>query len=108
MDKLSTYRQPVVTASGIFIGFILNFTMHWMTQAFTRYLVKEIIVAISVCVCISLLIIVLYRILRIDYPRDRTEAYYKRTLKMFIIGISTPFLAILIIMIGKMVTNVFN
>ena len=29
-DKLQTFRQPMVTATGIILGFVLNFVASWV------------------------------------------------------------------------------
>ena len=96
----------MVTATGIFLGFMLNYTSNWLPTAFTDRWKRDIFVAVSISTCIAFLIIVLFRILRMNYPRQHVEQYYQKTLKLFLIAISIPFFAFLIIMIEKFVTNV--
>jgi hypothetical protein len=106
MDKIQQYRQPMVTATGIFLGFMLNFTTGWVPNAFSKNLFVDILVAISVTTSIALLLIVLFRILRMNYPANLVNEYYKKTLILFLIGISIPFLAFLVILIDKFVMKV--
>ena len=92
MDDLHYYRPPMVTATGIFLGFMLNFASHWVTTAFTKYVVRDTIVGISILLSITLLLVVLYRILNRHYPAEKEDAYYQRTLHLFIIAASFPFI----------------
>jgi hypothetical protein len=48
---------------------------------------------------------VLYRILNINYPRERAEKYYHKTLLFYIVGISIPFAAIVVIVIKGIIIN---
>jgi heme/copper-type cytochrome/quinol oxidase subunit 2 len=98
-DKIQHYRQPMVTATGIVLGFILNFASQWATNAFTNYRFKEFVIGISLCICIPVLLAVLYRVLNMHYPREKAASYYQHTLVLFITGIGIPFLAIIIVMI---------
>lgn len=107
MDPIQPYRQPVVTATGIFLGFMLDFTLGWLPQAFTKNHIKDILIAISIIISVPLLIIVLFRILRMGYPAGRAREYYRGTLVLFVIAISLPFLSLLVIVIQKLITNIF-
>lgn len=78
MDKIQNYRQPIVTATCIILGFTLNFSSIWVTDAFSKHWLKVIIVCISLSLCITTLMVVLYRILNINYPKDEAEEYYKK------------------------------
>jgi uncharacterized membrane protein YqhA len=104
-DKIQPYRQPMVTATGIFLGFTLNFASHWVTNAFASDRLKEIVIGTGLIVCITLLLIVLYRILKMDYPKENAQAYYKKTLVLFVTGIGIAFLAIIITMIESFIIN---
>lgn len=94
-DKLQAVRQPMVTATGIILGFMLNFLTSWMktTSKFPGldYIVQFFLIAGTV-----LLVVCLYRILRLDYPRSRAEQYYHRTLALFIVGIVLAFVGVFI------------
>lgn len=88
----------MVTVLGIFLGFLLNGAYGWVGHAFATRRFKETVMAAGLCVCTSLLLVVLFRILNMNYPKDRAEKYYRLTLYLFITGISTAFLSILVIM----------
>jgi len=95
-DKIQAFRQPMVTATGIILGFMLNFAANWVKTESPlgdglAYFVGFCVLAGAVS-----LILVLYRILRMSYPRDRGEQYYNRTLRLFIFGIGISFLGALI------------
>jgi len=102
---LQNFRQPIVTAAGLILGFILDFAGTWLTKAFTEQPFKDLIVALGLIVCITLLLIVLFRILRMDYPRDKVEVYYKKTLHLFVLGISIPFVIIIILVIERIINR---
>jgi hypothetical protein len=102
--EIQNYRQPLVTATGIFLGFMLNFANGWMPTSFTTYKVRDSIIAIGTLSSIALLIVVLHRILRVIDPPD-VNRFYKRTLLLFILGISIPFLTMVVIVLRKLVLN---
>lgn len=104
-DKIQPYRQSMVTATGILLGFILNFSSVWTSKAFSNNRIKEIVIAISLCICIPLLITVLYRILRYNVPAEKAERFYNKTLLIFISALSAVFLAILITLIESAIKN---
>lgn len=107
MDNIQPYRQPMVTATGIFLGFMLNFTSAWMPIAFAKDKFRDIVLAIAVTLCLASLILVLIRMLRMTYPVEPGK-FYRRTLILFIIGITIPFFAFLLIAIEKFITNFFH
>ena len=93
-DKIQTFRQPMVTATGIILGFVLNFVASWVKTDSPvgdglAYLIGLCVVAGTVS-----LILVLFRILNLDYPREKAQQYYHRTLVVFIVGISLAFLGV--------------
>jgi hypothetical protein len=104
-DKLQYYRQPMVTTIGIFLGFVLNVASGWITNAFAGRRLKEIVTAIGLCACIILLLIVLYRILRMDYPKEKAGPYYRKTLFLLITAFGVAFLSIFIVMIESFIIN---
>src|SRR5215510_7078231 len=104
-DRISQYRQPMVTATGIFLGFMLNFTSVWIKDAFVKYIFKDIVVAIGITVCLFTLLLVLFRMLRMNYPTHPDE-FYRRTLRLFLVGITVPFFAFLIVIVHKLIVTV--
>jgi hypothetical protein len=99
MENIQSYRQPMVTATGILLGFMLDFATAWIPGAFQQNTTREVLVAMGLLLCIPLLVIVLFRILNMRYPKDNAEDYYMKTLLMFILGVTIPFVMVLIVMI---------
>ncbi len=99
-DQLKSYRQPLVTATGIILGFILNFASEFV-ETDTQNNSTAYIVGICVLIGIVCLIIVLSRVLRMRYPKDRAEEYYNKTLHYFIFGVSISFVGVMIKMVGN-------
>jgi hypothetical protein len=97
----------MVTATGIFLGFMLNLTNEWIKQAQPLQRVRDAVMAIGILCSLSLLLLVLYRILKMSYP-EHPEKFYKRTLRYFLIGISIPFLAFLSITLEKIIATWFS
>lgn len=104
-DKLKNVRQPIVTATGILLGFTLNIAANWVPKAFTSPRYLEYLLGISLCIHIPISIVVLYRILNLNYPKDKADAYYRKTLILFITGISLYFLLIVFSMIESAIVN---
>ena len=67
-----------------------------------RQQIRDSIVAAGTLPSIALLVIVLYRILRLVGP-ERQLRFYKKTLHLFIIGISLPFFSMVVIMLRELV-----
>lgn len=100
-DKIQSYRQPIVTATGIILGFILNFAATFVKtdssiSVFLAYTIFACILTGIFC-----LIIVLLRALKMNYPKDKAESYYGRTLFYFIFGVSISFLGVMIEMVSS-------
>jgi len=104
-DKIQFYRAPLVTVTGILLGFVLNFSSNWVTKAFSTDSFREVIIGTGLSICICLLLIVLYRILNMNYPKDKAEVYYKKTLILFISGIGIVFFSIMMVMIESYMTH---
>src|SRR5689334_979839 len=102
MDEVQPYRQPLVTATGIFLGFMLNFTNDWIRGTSSMQRFRDVIVGISIIASLTLLLVTLFRILRMSYPTDPV-VFYRRTLFYFLVGISIPFLAFILIIAEKFV-----
>ena len=95
----------MVTATGIFLGFMLEFVNSWMPASFTAYKFRDAVVGLGTISSIALLIIVLFRILRMNYTARSEEVYYSKTLRLFLVGISIPFFSLVIVMIQKLVVS---
>ena len=92
----------MVTATGILLGFMLNFASSWVPKAFSTHVFIESIIGICLMTCVPLLVIVLHRVLTMRLPERNIETYYMTTLRLFIIGVSLPFLTLVIIMLKNL------
>ena len=94
-DNIQNYRQPMVTAIGIILGFVLGFTGKWATESSTVFDIGDYIVFVGLIISILLLIVALFRILNnaeIIHPGK----YYNTTLKLFIVGVCIAFVGVFI------------
>lgn len=107
MDKVHPYRQPMVTATGIFLGFMLNFTSEWTRQTILFQRFRDVVVAISIVTSLALLLLTLFRTLSMSYPANPYK-FYRKTLLFFLIGISIPFVAFVMVIIEKFVISFFR
>ena len=98
-DKLKYFRQPIVTASGILLGFVLNMAGGWAANPQKRQDYHSLIIVVCLAICILLLLIVLFRALNMNYPKEGAEDYYKRTLLFLILGILIIFINIMYLII---------
>lgn len=94
-ENIQNYRQPMVTAIGIILGFVLGFTGKWATETVTETHISDYFVSIGLFSSIILLITALFRILNNNYPKENTAKYYRRTLFIFISGVSLSFVGII-------------
>jgi hypothetical protein len=104
-DKIQAYRQPLVTATGIILGFILNFTSSFVKT--DNGLNDTIAYSIGICILIGIisLIIVLGRVLKMKYPKEKAETYYQSTLTLFLFGVSISFIGVMIDMFANFMTD---
>jgi len=94
----------MVTATGIFLGFLLNFTGQWIREARPVQRLRDVVVAVGISISLCLLLLVLFRILRMNAHTD-PEKFYRTTLLLFLIGISIPFVAFLVTIIEKVILS---
>lgn len=104
-DKIQSHRQPLVTATGIILGFILNFASSYVKNESNLPAFLDYLVGFFILIGIFCLIIVLKRILQMNYPRDKAEQYYQKTLNYFIFGVSISFIGVLIDMFANFITE---
>jgi uncharacterized membrane protein YjfL (UPF0719 family) len=102
-DKIQGYRQPMVTATGIILGFVLNFASSWVRTDSALPEVLAFVVFGLILIGMVCLVLVLNRVLRMGVPAATAERYYQRTLSLFIIGVSSAAAGILIDMLGNFV-----
>lgn len=99
-NNINNYRNPMVTAIGIILGFVLAYMGKWATEPTIQK--GDLGVAIGFLIGISLLIVALYRILNNRVEKEREEAYYHRTLKIFMLGIICSFIGTLLTIFQEM------
>lgn len=90
-DHLFNFRQPLVTAAGIILGFVLNFATD-LVKRDSKSDVIALLILLFTLTGISFLIVTLYRILNNDYERDNAKKIYRRTLNYFLAGVIFSFL----------------
>lgn len=95
-DKIQAFRQPMVTAAGILLGFLLNYAAG-AAKADTP-LGDGLAYFSGLCVLAGTvsLIMVLFRALKMDYPREDAARYYRGTLGLFTGGIVIAFVGVFI------------
>lgn len=87
-DPLQARRQPVVTATGIILGFTLNFASTWVRSDTAVGERLAYVVAVLVLGGVVALIVVLARILRTGIEPTEVATFYDRTIRLFIVGVS--------------------
>lgn len=100
-DKIQSYRQPLVTATGIILGFILNFASTWVKSESLLSDTLAYGVAFSILLGTICLLTALYRILDMSYPKEEGEAYYGKTLRLFITGLGFSFAGVMLDMFAN-------
>ncbi len=105
VEPIQNYRQPMVTAIGIILGFVLGFIGKWATEPVDKTVLSDYIVAVGLIISVILLLIALYRILNNNYPSQKVSEYYKKTLMLFIVGISVAFFGIIISIFQTILSN---
>lgn len=93
---LKDYRQPMVTAIGIILGFLVGFLGNWVTES--NFKIVEVSDRITFYGCLIgsfCLFAALYRMLNIP-PSADLSIYYKRTLYIFSFGVIMAFMGIII------------
>jgi ABC-type antimicrobial peptide transport system permease subunit len=104
-ENIQSYRSSLVTAIGIILGFVLGFSATWATQPATESDWSDYLIGIGLFISIVLQIIALYRILDNEYPKESAGIYYKKTLKIFILGLIMAFLGIILSIFQSIFTN---
>lgn len=95
-DKIQSFRQPLVTATGIILGFILNFASTFVKSDSVLSDFFSYIVGICILIGIICLITVLKLVLTMNYPKENAEKYYRKILNIFILGVSSAFIGVVI------------
>ena len=87
-DRLQPYRQPMVTGTGIILGFLFNFAGNFVkadsgTPEAIAWLVFALLIIGVLC-----LLAVLSRALSIGVAPDQAVQRYERTRLLFLVGVS--------------------
>ena len=85
------YRQGIVSAITIFIGFSLAFLRFWAFEAPGEWTPRSILAAMILGIPIALEIYALFRSLRVA---DDDEDEYAKTMRWFVASVITMFVAI--------------
>ena len=90
-DPLVSYRQPIVTASGLMLAFTLGFAGQWVKAPNPLGAWADYAIGLCILAGTTMLILAVFRILNAEYPRNDAVRYYARTLRLFVLGISLNF-----------------
>lgn len=91
----------MVTAGGIILGFVFNFTGSWAKEPASLDGIADYFIGAGLFTGITLLIIAIYRVLNNKYPPDKAGKYYRKTLFIFTSGIIFAFSGIVITIIKE-------
>lgn len=86
------YRQGIITAITVFLGFSLTFLHYWIFEAPGEWALRSIVVAVALIVAILLEIYALFRALRLA---DDNEREYGKTVIWFIASAGTMLVGLL-------------
>jgi hypothetical protein len=89
------YRQGIITAITVLLGFSLAFWRFWGFESTGRWTLRSVFAAVALVVAVSLQIIALFRALRIE---DDEVAEYRKTVRWFLASA----VALLVGMLGAM------
>lgn len=89
-DQLFNFRQPLVTAAGIILGFVLNFATD-LVKRDNKSDLMALLILVCTLIGISMLIVSLYRILDNTYDKENASRYYRKTLQFFLWGVILSF-----------------
>ncbi len=104
-DKIQPYRQPMVTASSLLLALILNLGSTWVMRPFNYRTFDNITIGLGMITGTVCLIVVIFRILRINQPEETAVKYYQRTLTLFVVGVSAAFLGVFIVLFENFFSN---
>jgi hypothetical protein len=87
------YRQGVITAITVMLGFSLYFLRFWNFEAAGDWTTAAVIAAALMVLSVLLQLVALWRSLQIE---DDLEPVYRRTLQWFLAGIVSAVLGVLV------------
>jgi hypothetical protein len=86
------YRQGVVTAISVILGFALYFLRFWSIEAPGDWTWISVIAAVPIVLSIVCLAVALWRSLQVE---DDDEPVYRKTLKWFLAGVMLAVIGVL-------------
>ena len=92
------FRQGVITAITVMLGFTLYFFQFWSFEAEGNWTVVDGIAALVLLLSAAIQLVALWRSLQVT---DDIEPVYRRTLQWFLAGIVTMIVAVLFAVVGE-------
>ena len=90
------YRQGIITAITVFLGFSLAFFKFWTFEAPGEWTGRSVAATVTIAVAVGLQIVALFRSLRLE---DDSETEYRKTVRWFIASA-------VVLLVGLLVTVV--
>lgn len=90
------YRQGIITAITVFLGFSLAFFKFWTFEAPGEWTGRSVAATITIAVAVGLQIVALFRSLRLE---DDSETEYRKTVRWFVASAA-------VLLVGLLVTVV--
>ncbi|MFZ1372445.1 hypothetical protein [Nostocoides sp.] len=91
--ELKDYRQPMVTSLGILLGFLLNFLAGWASEDEAAIQDSaDVVILGTIAFAVTIMLGVLFRILNGRARPDDHATYYRRTLHLYVVGVSLAFM----------------
>jgi heme A synthase len=87
------YRQGIISAITVLLGFSLLFVRYWNFEAPGEWSVASFIAAMLLALAVILELVALWRSLR---PEDDDEPEYRKTLRWFVAGIAVLLVSLLL------------
>ena len=75
------YRQGIITAITVLLGFSLAFFKFWTFEAPGEWTGRSVAATVTIVVAVALQIVALFRSLRLE---DDSEAEYRKTVRWFV------------------------
>lgn len=95
--EVKDFRQPLVTAQGIILGFLLGFVGEWVTEpTFSLDDNGSIVLLGGCCLAILAFVTVILRILSPSMTARTSVAHYTLTLRLFASGVICLLLSFLL------------
>lgn len=95
--EVKDFRQPLVTAQGIILGFVLGFVGEWVTEpTFSLKDTGSKVLLAGSCAAILCFVTVILRILSPAATAGTSVSHYTTTLRTFAAGVFTLLVAFLL------------